>query len=488
MISYFILSTIILFLSFGVYRLLLKQEKAFHFNRIYLILTLFFSFTFPLIEFESEQVSKLISSSEIIQENFSPLVDESESTLIKVSSLPNQGMDSLFLILYCVYGTISLVFLTRFLRNLSSLLKLISKNRILKNDLNIVLIKEDISPFSFFKYLFLNRSKYDNGLISKEILAHESIHGKQMHSLDILFIEVCLILFWFNPILWLYKNEISENHEYLADDALLKRGINSQEYSNTILNSISTINQQALSCGFSFIQTKNRIKMLNKKKSTFLKISGKIAFATLLISTALAISSYSYKEVIKPVSSQKYKVIIDAGHGGKDNGATEGTLIEKEVTLSIIKKIIELDKNKGLEIIYTRIDDRFIELDERINVANSVEADLFISLHVNSGPSHINGLEIYLPEDSIAYERSIDAGTLMGMYIASKSKFSEFGTKRASFRVLKEIEIPTFLIELGYMTNEEDAALLQQVEIIDQIANSIYTGLIDLKNGNSQMR
>ena len=122
-------------------------------------------------------------------------------------------MDSLFLILYCVYGTISLVFLTRFLRNLSSLLKLISKNRILKNDLNIVLIKEDISPFSFFKYLFLNRSKYDKGLISKEILAHESIHGKQMHSLDILFIEVCLILFWFNPILWLYKNEISENQK-----------------------------------------------------------------------------------------------------------------------------------------------------------------------------------------------------------------------------------------------------------------------------------
>lgn len=488
MILYFIQSTIILLISFGVYRLLLKKEKAFHFNRIYLLLTILFSFGFPLIEFESKQVSELISSSDIIQQSITPLSNISGSNLIKVGSFQDPKTNTLVSILLGIYGFISFFLLIRFSRNLSSLLKLISNNRLFKNDINFVLVNEEISPFSFFNYLFLNKEQYECGGVSKEILAHESIHGKQIHSIDILFIEVCLILFWFNPILWLYKNEISENHEYLADDAILKGGVDSQEYSNTILSSISTINQQALSCGFSFIQTKNRIKMLNKKKSPSFKIIGKLAFAFLLISFVLTISSYKYS-----ADKPKYTVIIDAGHGGKDvggndHGLTKVNVFEKDITLSVVKELMKVDIDSELKLIYTRKEDKYLSLEERAKFANSMNADLFISLHVNSGPASANGLEIFLPKDSIAKRKSADAGKIMGLYMASSSGFEEFRIKDASYYLLKEVKHPSFFIELGFITNENDFALLEKEETIQSIAESLYKGLIDLKEGNTQLR
>jgi hypothetical protein len=85
----------------------------------------------------------------------------------------------------------------------------------------LVLIEEKIAPFSFWNYIFLNKSIYQTKGIESDILLHELTHVKQKHTWDILFVELFLIVFWWNPILYLYKKAIQLNHEFLADREVL---------------------------------------------------------------------------------------------------------------------------------------------------------------------------------------------------------------------------------------------------------------------------
>lgn len=108
-----------------------------------------------------------------------------------------------------------------------------------KAEFSYVLLEKETLPFVFLNYFFINKEVFQSNQVEKEIYIHELTHIKQKHSLDILFVELLKIIFWFNPIIWSYKKAIQLNHEYLADQAVNNTFENKTAYQFLLLSKIS---------------------------------------------------------------------------------------------------------------------------------------------------------------------------------------------------------------------------------------------------------
>jgi hypothetical protein len=132
----------------------------------------------------------------------------------------------------------------------------------------IVLLNEKIVPHSFWRYIFINREDYYKGLIPKEIIAHECAHVRQRHTFDILFIELLIAFGWFNPAFYLYRNKMKQNHEFLADDAVV--GSNHTiipVYQSFLINYLPSNKNIIFTSHFNFLIIKKRLIMLTKRTS-----------------------------------------------------------------------------------------------------------------------------------------------------------------------------------------------------------------------------
>lgn len=170
------------------------------------------------------------------------------------------------------------------------------------------------------------------------------------------------------------------------------------------------------------------------------------------------------------------KVFIDAGHGGKDPGATGNRLQEKDIALSVTKKVGTILEQYNIETHYSRTSDVYLTLSERTNKANSLKADVVISIHVNSATNtSARGIETF------HYPRSKE-GKKMAEYVQNslvKSKIftNDRGVKTANFHVIRETSMPAILIELGFISNSQDAQILRAKQ--NDMANAIAEGLLD---------
>ncbi|PWW05488.1 N-acetylmuramoyl-L-alanine amidase [Paenibacillus cellulosilyticus] len=173
-------------------------------------------------------------------------------------------------------------------------------------------------------------------------------------------------------------------------------------------------------------------------------------------------------------SDKVYKVVIDAGHGGKDPGAsTASGLYEKTFNLSIVLKVKELlDKESRIQATYTRTGDTYPTLQERVDTANKLKADAFISIHANSYTATTNGTETY-------YNRadSKPFATIMHKYLVKATGLKDNGVRFGDFKVIRETTMPAILLESGYLTNATDAKALFDSAIQSKIAAAIVSGL-----------
>lgn len=171
------------------------------------------------------------------------------------------------------------------------------------------------------------------------------------------------------------------------------------------------------------------------------------------------------------------KIVLDAGHGGTDSGAVGNGLREKDLTLNIVKKIGDMLKDyEGVEIIYTRTDDRFIELSERAAIANRAKADFFLSVHINAGGG--TGFESYIYNGNvgsatIAYQNVIHAEIMKAI-----GNVTDRGKKRANYAVLRETKMPALLTENLFIDNANDAAKLKSDQFLQQIAYGHVQGIV----------
>ena len=212
------------------------------------------------------------------------------------------------------------------------------------------------------------------------------------------------------------------------------------------------------------------------------------------------------------------RIVIDAGHGGHDPGASANRVVEKELVLDIALRLERLlNQQPGMEVVLTRRDDTFVELEERTAIANRENADLFLSIHANvARNTRATGIETYFlnfatsPEAEAVAARE-NAGSGMAMHslpdivrkIALNNKIDESrdlarvvqtslyrrlrnhnthtrdrGVKQAPFVVLIGAEMPSVLAEVSFITNRGEAALLRKAAYRQQIAHSLYEAVL----------
>ena len=247
---------------YAVYKLWLENEKMFRFNRAYLLLSLVFSFVIPL---QLISVKPLLGNALSVIQLDGIVIRTSNAVLTKDNS--GQIIASVLNIIYLV---VALLLMVRFIMNLYSFYKKTKSNsRQFLNDTNIVLIEEPVLPHSFWKFVFINKEELETGKIPLELIAHEKAHLQQKHTLDILFIEVLQIVFWFNPLIILFKKSIKLNHEFLADESVNEQFESVTEYQKLLLNFVSHKNTVSLASNLNYLITKKRLIMMTKKESRF---------------------------------------------------------------------------------------------------------------------------------------------------------------------------------------------------------------------------
>jgi N-acetylmuramoyl-L-alanine amidase len=171
----------------------------------------------------------------------------------------------------------------------------------------------------------------------------------------------------------------------------------------------------------------------------------------------------------------KKTVILDVGHGGTDRGSIHNELSEKDIVLSIAKKVQDLNKDKQLNLNLTRDIDHFVSLNNRVNLANEKAADLLLSLHANyTGKTDVSGFEIFIKENALTEESLALAKAIETTY---PDQIKKRKVTVANFTVLKNSECPSALLELGFMSNESDRNYLTSEDGQWEIAQAIYRAI-----------
>ncbi|MGF6353763.1 N-acetylmuramoyl-L-alanine amidase [Paenibacillus sp. 4624] len=167
-------------------------------------------------------------------------------------------------------------------------------------------------------------------------------------------------------------------------------------------------------------------------------------------------------------------VVIDAGHGDQDPGAIGVTgKREKDFNLAMALKVEALlKKEPKIDVVLTRSDDTFLALKERVKVAQKINADIFISIHANSGPVAATGVETY-------YSRSVskELANIMHKYLVKSSGLKDRGVKMASLHVTRETTMPAVLLEGGFLSNKSDESVLFTENFQNNVAKGIVAGI-----------
>lgn len=209
------------------------------------------------------------------------------------------------------------------------------------------------------------------------------------------------------------------------------------------------------------------------------KVLKNVSFVILLLKMCIVLG--------QETSTQK-RIVIDVGHGGKDSGAIGVNGIqEKDVVFDIANAILKLNNKmeKPLDIYLTRYSDTLISLSDRTKLAKTLNADLFLSLHCNhSDNPNARGIEVYVANATSQYSK--DATWLAFQLQAAFSKelgFETRGVKFSNFQVLRETisYCASVLLELGFLSNRDEAEYLKQQENVFALALSILNSLQNRK-------
>ncbi|MEY3499108.1 MAG: hypothetical protein RL308_777, partial [Bacteroidota bacterium] len=181
-------------------------------------------------------------------------------------------------------------------------------------------------------------------------------------------------------------------------------------------------------------------------------------------------------------NKNKKIVVIDAGHGGTDFGASKDGLTEKSLTEIISNKIQNMNQNGDVKIHFTRNNDSFIDLIERARIINSYQPDLAISLHFNFNKNiEANGFEIYVSDNSPTSEKSKELANQLAIAISNATPLQNNGIKVAPFMILKKSECPTLVLELGFLSNEKDRNYVNTEKGQAEIAKTILQFVSEIK-------
>lgn len=259
MVAYILKSAVFLAVFLGAYYMLLAREKMYRFNRFYLLSGLIFSLVLPLITIPI-----------YVEAEAQPFRQLPTETVKLVASMPVaqpevQQTDYWPYAAIAVYLLIVTVLAIRFTINIARFYRVKKNNTVSEyKGATLVLLKKDVLPHTFMDTIFIGENEYRRRLIAPELLTHELAHVRQKHTLDVLFTELLKTIFWFNPLLYLYKKAIQTNHEFLADEAVIHQHLNIPTYQLLLLDKATPPLGYALASSINFSLTKKRFAMMTK--------------------------------------------------------------------------------------------------------------------------------------------------------------------------------------------------------------------------------
>jgi hypothetical protein len=238
------------------YHILLRKETFFNSNRWFLLAGLISSVVLPLVVF-----------TKIVWVDPTP-TNFDWSKIPMTTPAENEASEiNWYLVFAIVYSIGILVFLIKIAFDFYSLSKVLKgKNIQHQADFKFIDVKENVSPFSYFNSIVYNSSLYSAAEL-ENILEHEKVHSTQNHTIDVLISRLFCVVFWFNPLVWLYKNAIVQNLEFIADNEASKNISDKKAYQLTLLKITTQENCVAITNHFYQSLIKKRIVMLNKNQS-----------------------------------------------------------------------------------------------------------------------------------------------------------------------------------------------------------------------------
>ncbi|GAB5523983.1 MAG: hypothetical protein Roseis2KO_18550 [Roseivirga sp.] len=488
MIVFLIKMTVCMLLLMGIYQLLLAKTAMHKFKRFYLLFGLILPIIIPFVELESKDPNaSVIAMNENLTAKLLPVVAaeaqrpkgaEAEviptapAALIEVTSAAS-GSDTQWW-LTALYGIVALALLIRYSMSIYAILKKSkTSTNITFQGSRVNILEQTVVPHNFLNLIFISRNDYEDSAMCKRLLAHELSHARQLHTVDILLLELLRILFWFNPLYIFWSRAMRINHEYLADAAVLNQFNDVNTYKNLLLSFVGHKTPgPRLASPSNYSLTKKRFIMMTKKISkmnSFLRLA---ILTPLLVLTAVAMtlktsapevteesatltpqqthpSFEGAKPSIFPIDEKynpEFLLHFDAtmhrgtdreyNHQGVDYRAAAGTAVRATADGTVVTS--EKNDNRGNHVIikhsdeyqtlYASLDELRIEVGEQVKrgmtigtVGKSIEnSNVHLHYEVIKNGKRIDPKEYYLLKKTAVFLRDIHRISLgvQGMMIA----------------------------------------------------------------------
>jgi TonB family protein len=307
LLSYLVQSGISLALFYGIFWLFMRNDTSFLTSRLYLLFSAVFSMIIPFITIK---IPVQASTSNYVYLLEAVVITPGELTK-SISS--NQNLNQLWWLVYFAGAGFVLI---RFLIQLFRLGWMIQKFGVIKSDqLNIVKTNQDNSAFSFLNFIFLGSNITDPKQLDK-IIAHEKMHMRQKHSIDLILLEFLTVVQWFNPFIWFCKSTIRNLHEYLADQGVLLDGFSKADYQQMLVNQTFGIQYNYVTNHFNQSLIKRRFIMMSKnQKNRFQYFKAMVVLPVSMIMVLFfsisVVPDLIAQETTKPEKKQKESTLVE---------------------------------------------------------------------------------------------------------------------------------------------------------------------------------
>ncbi len=472
---------------YAYYHFFLRNKKFHVYNRFYLLIAATLSILIPFLDipvyFTIGQTNGSLVLKTITSISSSDFTESSSAPV----SIKNNSISGSSLLCY-FYILIAIAMVARILVSLEKIRQIKKKYTVQKlNRIYFLNTNEPGTPFSFFRWMFWNQKIDLRSEKGEQVFRHELFHIEQKHSLDLVYMELLTTLFWINPLMHLIKKEIKVIHEFLADQFAVTQSKNWEYAELLLMQSFNT--DHRLANPFFYNQIKRRIAMITSSQKTSYQYLRKVMVLPVAI-IVIALFAFSYKNKKENLSLARIEklvtVVIDAGHGVDPTGAHTGAVAadgshEDDIVLSIAKKIKELNTNDQLQIVLTRENQDIVDLRKRVEFANSRNADLLISLHINTATAeekNTKGIDILYSAKNTKYlaDNKILA-TILYNYFHQIHSVNDITQPKQGVYVIDAGHFPSVLVECGYLTDPNDLAFVKGETGQEKIAKSILQSI-----------
>lgn len=513
-VAYYFLQVIICSaIMMGYYWLMLRNKRFHQYNRFYLLAVAILSWIIPLIKIQWTNSSPVTSSQmfhllNVVADNNREWEEVVHSTGFHWSR------DLIITSVYLIVSGFLLVVTLKALHRIYALLKLHSCRSV--DDVYLILTRAKDTPFSFFRYIFWNEEIDIRSESGKQILKHELTHVRQKHSVDKMFLQLVLIVGWFNPFFWLLKREMELIHEFIADMKAVDEG-DTGALAQMLLTVAYPQQQFLLTNPFFYSPIKRRLQMLRNNNTPRFSYLRRLVVLPLfgVVVVLFAFRSAEHPETLsmgavmetvvngfKSTSGEvlvegstlhavkllrPYRIVVHAGHGGTDKGAmaADGTT-EAQLTLSISELIKKVNTHDQIEVLLVRESDKLLTVEQVVRMAKELKPDLFLAVHVNAATGkeeqQRKGAEIYISSKEKAIDHAGNhafASAVANQLKQSVNNALKIGSREKGIYVLQNLACPSILVEAGYLTNKEELAQLKTPSYQREIATAMLQGAVD---------